>query len=87
MTIAVDWDVKHQTKQTYHSYLDKWYHAWLASTWLLQRHDFMPELKIYDIFRFWGQWGDWVGTIRASAGGMYASQGTCLVFHTFVVNC
>ena len=55
-----------------HSSLDNWYHAWLASTQLLQMHGCMIELKNLSIFRFFGCRGReiGVGAVSAKAGGI-----------------
>ena len=50
--------------------------VWLASTQLLQTHSYMLELKIYDIFRFFGHMGIGLGKVKASTGGICASEGT-----------
>ena len=53
---------------------DNWYHAWLASTRLLQMHGCMPELKNLGIFRFFGCRGRGIGVGAVSAkAGVYMS--------------
>ena len=54
------------------------FHAWLASTELLQIHAYMLEL-----FRFLGRGGIGALTERTSAGGVHASQGTFSSFNPF----